>query len=142
VRHFGINERDLVTIKPVSFVTSIVPTPERGNGVDAITGSSDSTSGVEDHEGGVNATVVNVVGGSVVVVASVVVGDTAVVVEAIVVVGASVVVGDTAVVVEAIVVVGASVVVGDTAVVVEAIVVVGASVVVGVGIQEIAMVPS
>ena len=77
-----MNDRDLVTTKPVSFVTSTVPDPDLGKGVDAETGSSDSTSGVDDHEGAANATVVvvpgevDVVNGAdVVVVARVVDGD-------------------------------------------------------------------
>lgn len=111
-----MNDRDLVTTKPVSFVTSTVPDPDTGKGVDAETGSSDSNSGVDDHEGAANAIVV------------VVPGEVDVVNGADVVVVARVVDGDV------------EVEVGN--VVVDAAVVVDASVVVGVGVQESVIEPS
>jgi hypothetical protein len=138
-----MNARVLVMTNPVSLVTSTVPEPDDGKGVNPETGSSDSVSGVEVHEGPATGTVV-VVGADVVVAGVVdVLGAIVVVVDGSVVVGTPVVVEATVVVVGGRVVVGVVDVVEATVVVVGGRVVVDVvDVVVAAAVQEIAMVPS
>ena len=125
---------------PVSLVTSTVPEPDDGKGVNPETGSSDSVSGVEVHEG-VATGVVVVVGAGVVVagVVEVLGAKVDVVVVAVVVVVVAIVVDGDDVVVDTAVVVGAGVVVVGGRVVV---VVVEGAVVVGVTVHEIEIDPA
>ena len=125
---------------PVSFVTSTVPAPDDGKGVNPETGSSDSVSGVEVHEGAATGVVVVVDAGVVVAMVVEVLGaNVDVVVVAVVVVVVAIVVDGDDVVVDTAVVVGAGVVVVGGRVVV---VVVEGAVVVGVTVHEIAIDPA